>query len=114
VSKVPDATLQQATKKQLQAELRRREREEVEEANEDLRHRHQLIVTHVDVLLEFAATHSSSCSDEQPLRVNDPMRCRRCRLLEIQKDEANYSDTVVDITLREEATRPPPPELPYA
>lgn len=84
---------------ELQAELKRRADDAEREHQRKAEERRQLVVKHIDALLELQPEHGrTSCSDENP---GNPGRCFRCDLLQI-KHEGHWSYPEINIEFRYE------------
>jgi len=79
--------LKAITDQALQDEIERRKKIDEETEAARLKKRQELILEHIDVLLEFVDVHDrTTCSDEHPEK-NDIGRCSRCMLLKAKKDD---------------------------
>jgi hypothetical protein len=93
------------TTDELKAEIRRREIDAIEDKNKKLEEHHAFVLEHVDLLLKLVPEHDivhdrTRCSDESPINCSS-LRCKRCALLSIKKENWNY-DLSVDISFRYE------------
>lgn len=69
---------------------------EMRESNQQLNLQHIWLFNNIDGLLNFTKHERTSCSDDKPINGSDNpnhVRCTRCQLLRIKKDEFNVGWT---------------------